>query len=152
MSKSANNISDVGSIYATFWRMIYMTVHRYDSNPTGELLTVMTIALLDKAGYHPTISDLVKITGLQQTSVSRYVSRQIRTGYMTEVVDPEDRRRRRLVPTSKGTEEEKWHEDQTLKMARMSSEALSGLGESKDPVADMIKILLGVGEDSPASK
>ena len=152
MSKSANDDSDVGSIYATFWRMIYMTVHRYDSNPTGELLTVMTIALLDKAGYHPTISDLVEITGLQQTSVSRYVSRQIRTGYMTEVVDPEDRRRRRLCPTSKGTEEEKWHESQTLKMAHLSSEALSGMGESKDPVADLIKILLGVDEDSIVSK
>ena len=148
MSKGMSTDSEVGSIYATFWRMIYMTVHRYDSNPTGELLTVMTIALLDKAGYHPTISELVQITGLQQTSVSRYVSRQIKAGFMTEVVDPNDRRRRRLCPTEKGKVEEEWHQKQTLKLARLSDEALRGLGKSEDPVADLMKILMGVREDS----
>jgi len=148
MSKGMSVDSEVGSIYATFWRMIYMTVHRYDSNPTGELLTVMTIALLGKAGYKPTISDLVEITGLQQTSVSRYVSRQIKNGFITEVVDPQDRRRRRLCSTPKGKQEEEWHQHRTLDLARLSDEALRGLGKSEDPVADLTKILMDVREDS----
>jgi DNA-binding MarR family transcriptional regulator len=144
MSQLSKTDSEIGSIYATFWRMVYMSVHRYDSRPTGELLTVMTIALLDKAGYNPTVSDLVEITGLRKTNVSRYVSGQIKAGYITEFVDSQDRRRRRLRPTGKGSKEEEWHKRETLEMVQLSSEALRGLGKSKDPVADMKEILLGV--------
>lgn len=82
MSKSELADLEVGAIYATFWRMVYMSVHRYGSNPTGELLTVMTITLLDKAGYNPTTADLVEITGLAKSNVSRYVSRQIKNGFL----------------------------------------------------------------------
>ena len=142
--KSTRTNLDIGAIYATFWRMVYMSVHRYDSNTTGELLTVMTIALLRQADYKPTSADLVEITGLPKSSVSRYVSRQMRKGYVTEVVDPEDRRRRRLTPTTKGRKEEQWHQNQTQELARLSSAALRGLGKSKDPVSDLKNILLGI--------
>lgn len=144
MSKSELADLEVGAIYATFWRMVYMSVHRYGSNPTGELLTVMTITLLDKAGYNPTTADLVEITGLAKSNVSRYVSRQIKNGFLTEVVDRQDRRRRLLHPTAKGRKDEAWHQEQTLKMARLSSEALRGFGKSKRPVVDLKNILLGI--------
>ena len=133
LSKQRGADLEVGSIYATFWRMVYMSVHRYDSNPTGELLVVLTILLLNNAGYNPTIRDLIKITGLKPSNVSRYMSRQIKEGFLEEVVDPEDRRRRRLCMTAKGKKEEAWHHKQTLEMARLSSEALHGLGKSKGP-------------------
>ena len=151
MSKSEPADLEVGAIYATFWRMVYTTVHRYGSNPTGALLTVMTVLLLDRAGYSPTTADLVEITGLPKSSVSRYVSRQMKAGYLTEVVDPQDRRRRFLRPTPKARKHRKWHQDHTRKMARLSSEALRGLGESKDPVADLKNILLGINESFASS-
>ena len=151
MKKSEPADLEAGAIYATFWRLLYTTVHRYGSNPTGGLLTVMTVLLLDRAGYSPTTADLVEITGLPKSSVSRYVSRQMKAGYLTEVVDPQDRRRRFLRPTAKARKHRKWHQDETLKLVRLSSEALHGLGESHDPVADLKNILLGISESSPNS-
>ncbi len=148
MSKSTRINLDVGSIYAALWRMIYMSVHRYDSRPTGELLTVMTIALLHQADYDPTTGDLVEITGLAKSSVARYVSRQMKIGYLTEDVDPQDRRLRRLRPTAKGRKEGQWHHNQTQELTRLSSAALRGLGKSKDPAADLKNILLGIGRSS----
>jgi DNA-binding MarR family transcriptional regulator len=145
MSKSRRKNLEIGSIYATFWRMVYMSVHRYDSRPTAELLTVMTIALLHRADYDPTTADLVEMTGLPKASVSRYVSRQMRKGYLTEVVDPQDRRRRLLRATKKGGKDEKWHRAQTQILAHLSDEALRGFGKSRDPVAGLKKILLGKG-------
>jgi len=151
VSKLTSTDLEAGSIYATFWRMVYMSVHRYDSPSTGELLMVMTIALLHKAGYDPTILDLVEITGLNKSNVSRYVSRQIKEGFLTEVVDPQDRRRRRLRSTQLGKKDEKWHESQTLKMAGLTSEALRGLGKSKDPATDLKKILISINGSSAKS-
>jgi DNA-binding MarR family transcriptional regulator len=145
MSKSASTDALVGSIYATFWRMVYFGVHKYDSNPTGELLTVMTIVLLDKAGYNPTISELVELTGLAKCNVLRYVSRQIEIGFLTDVINTEDdRRRRRLRLTSKGKTEEEWHQKKTLEISRLSSEALLGVGKTNDPISDLKNILLGI--------
>jgi DNA-binding MarR family transcriptional regulator len=151
VSKLTSADLEAGSIYATFWRMVYMSVHRYGSPSTGELLIVMTIALLHKAGYDPTIPELVEITGLNKSNVSRYVSRQIKEGFLTEVVDPQDRRRRRLHSTQLGKKDEKWHESQTLKMAGLTSEALRGLGKSKNPAADLRKILISINGSSAKS-
>jgi DNA-binding MarR family transcriptional regulator len=145
MGKSASTDALIGSIYAMCWRMVYLGVHKYDSNSTGELLTVMTIVLLDKAGYNPTISELAELTSLAQSNVQRYVSRQIKIGFLTDVINTDgDRRQRRLRLTSKGKTEEEWHQQQTLEISRLSSEALLGSGNSKDPVSDLRKILLGV--------
>jgi len=144
MNKSASANAAVGSIYASVWRMLFMGAHKYDVNPTGELLTVMTIALLDKVGYNPTISDLVEITGLTKSNVSRYVSNQFKGDFLTEVVDPEDRRQRRLCPTPKGKNEEEWHHTQTLEMTRLCNEAFRGMGDSKNPITDLKTILAGI--------
>ena len=146
MSDSRSTDAEVGAIYSTFWRLLYTNVHEYGTTPTGGLLVVMTILLLDRAGYSPTIADLIEITGLPKTSVSRYVSAQMKAGYLKEVINPEDRRRRFLRPTSKARKHRKWHADQTLKLVRLSSEAIRGLGKSKDPVSDLKNILLGINE------
>ena len=143
---SAN--SKAGSIYATFWRMVYMGVHRYGSTSTGALLTVLTITLLDKAGYNPTIPELVDITGLKKSNVARYVSRQIQAGLITEFIDPQNRRRRQLCPTDEGRKVEEWHRRQTLEMSRVSGKALRGLGKKKGPSSDLMQILLGVGQEA----
>jgi DNA-binding MarR family transcriptional regulator len=131
--------------------MVYMSVHKYDTNSTSELLTVMTIALLDKAGYNPTFSDLFEITGLPKANITRYMSRQVKDGFMTDVIDPQDRRRRFYRPTSKGKKEEQWHHQCTLKLAGMSSEALRGVGKNRNAASDLKNILLGINRSSVAS-
>jgi DNA-binding MarR family transcriptional regulator len=139
---------EVGSIYAAQWRMIYMGLHKYHSAPTGELLTVMTIALLDKAGYNPTVSELTEITGLAKSNVSRYITNQIKAGYIVDVITPEDRRLRRLCPTEKGKKEAEWNDKKNLEMVRSTSKALQSLGKSKNPVLDLKNILSEVAGSS----
>ena len=82
-------------IYIMFWRFMEMVVHRYGSAPTGALLTVLTLSLLDQVDYHPTVGELARILRLPKSTVSRYVSTEMNDGYIEEIIDPEDRRRRR---------------------------------------------------------
>ncbi len=142
MSKSVLNDIDFGSVYAMFWRMLFTAVNRYDSSPTPELLTLMTINLFHEADYGPTITEVVELTGLEQSSVSRYVAHALKSGLMTETIDPIDRRLRRLRPTVKGRRKGAAHENEMLKTARLSTEAYRGKGESKNPVQDLKNILL----------
>lgn len=144
MSNSPNGDSMVGSIYATIWRMVYLSVHKYASNPTGELLTVMTIVLLDKVGYSPSIIELAELTGLSQSNVTRYVSRQTRNGFLTDRIGSQDRRERHIVLTEKGRQEEAWHQDRTLQVAHMTDAAIQGMGDSQEPFLDLKAILLGI--------
>ncbi len=95
-------------LFAALWRFVQLTVHRYNSGPTGEVLVVMTIVILDRADHHPTISELASITGLPKTNVSRYVSNQLEVGHLSEVIDSQDRRVRRLYPTEEGKKERAW--------------------------------------------
>lgn len=148
MGHMTSHNSKTGSLYATFWRLVYIGVHRYGSTSTGALLTVLTITLLDKAGYNPTIPELVDITGLKKSNVARYVSRQIKAGLLTEFIDPQNRRRRQLCPTDEGRKVEKWHQRQTLEMSRVTGKALRGLGKKKDPSSDLMQILLSVGQEA----
>ena len=131
---------EAGSIYATCWRMIYMGVHRYNSRPAGELLTVMTIAVLDKAGYAPTVSELADLTGLAKSNVSRYVSRQIDGGFIEEFIDPEDRRRRRLRATNAGISEANWNQRDSLSLARKTRKALSASGKGNSRATNIKNI------------
>jgi DNA-binding MarR family transcriptional regulator len=148
MARIARDDIEISSIYATCWRMIYMGVHRYDSRPAGELLTVMTIAVLDKAGYAPTVSELADLTGLAKSNVSRYVSRQINGGYIEEFVDREDRRRRRLRPTKMGSREAKWNQSNSLALARKTREAFSGSSDGSSPAENLKTVLLSMTEGS----
>jgi DNA-binding MarR family transcriptional regulator len=137
MSKSPSADIKAGAIYAAMWRVLFLSVNTYDIKPTAELLTMMTITLMDKAGYHPTVSDLVEITGLAQPRVTRYVSKQLKNDFLTEAIDPQDRRIHRLYPTEKAKREAEWHQEQTLEMARLSSNAFRSMGNSDDPVSSL---------------
>ncbi len=148
MGKSTSTDIELGSIYAAVWRMIFTTRKNYDGNPTGELLVVLTIMILDKVGYRPTISELVELTGLQKSSVSRYVSRAIESGFMTEVVNPEDRRQRNLRPTAAGKKMGAEHEKKFLETMRLSKAALRGEGKRKEPAEDIRGVLLGIKGES----
>ena len=94
--------------FAALWRFMQLTVHRYRSGLTGEVLVVMTIVILDQADRHPTVSELASITGLPKANVSRYVSKQLEVGHLSEVIDSQDRRVRRLYPTEEGKKEREW--------------------------------------------
>ena len=146
MSKPILNDTEVDSVYVMFWRMIYFTINRYDGNPTAELLTMLTISVLNNVGYGPTITDLVELTGLEQSSVSRYVARGLEAGLLAENIDPEDRRLRHLHTTAVGKKMGAEYEKQMLKTARESTDAIRGKGKSKNPVQDLKNILLGIRE------
>ena len=128
-------------VYAMIWQLIEILVSRYGSFPTGHLLTLLTVVLLDRAGYHPTVSELADITGLSKSTVSRYVSIDMKTGYIEEVIDPEDRRQRRLHPTQKSRDEQAWQMEKIKAVLESSNRAYRSLGETADPVADLKKIL-----------
>ncbi len=85
--------------------MLHLSVSKYGSHPTGQLLVAYTMNLLHQSGYEPTIGDLCRATNLPKSSVSRYVSWQIKEGYALEAIDPNDRRIRRLKQTEKGRTE-----------------------------------------------
>jgi len=104
-------------LFAALWRFVQLTVHRYNSGVTGEVLVVMTIVILDRADRHPTISELASITGLPKSNVSRYVSRQLEVGHLTEVIDSQDHRVRRLYPTKEGRKEQEWISQQVSDVA-----------------------------------
>ncbi len=104
-------------LFAALWRFLQLSVHRYHSGLTGEVLVVMTIVILDRADRHPTVSELASITGLPQSNVSRYVSRQLEVEHLTEVIDSRDRRVRRLYPTNEGRKEQEWISQQVLDLA-----------------------------------
>jgi len=132
---------ELSDVYVMFWRLVQMAVHRYGSHPTGELLVVLTIVLLDQLGYHPTVTELAEITNLPKSSVSRYVSTEMNTGYLEEIIDARDRRRRLLRPTEKAREEQAWHREQVRDVAQLRRVALAGLGASTDPGAELKAIL-----------
>ena len=80
-------------------------VCQYASHPTGQFLIAFTMNILHERGYSPTINELCRVTGLPISSASRYVSWQIYNGYVKEVIDPNDRRKRLLEQTAKGKTE-----------------------------------------------
>ena len=139
---------EAGSIYATCWRMLYMGIHRYNSGPAGELLTVMTIAVLAKAGYAPTVSELADLTGLPKTNVARYVARQIDGGFIEELIDPEDRRRRRLRATKVGISESNWNQGDSLSLARKTRNVLSKSGKGNSRATNLKNVLFSMDEVS----
>ena len=50
------------------------------------------------------------------SSISRYISAQMKSGMVAEVIDPQDRRRRKLVLTEKGVTERRWQVKQVRKI------------------------------------
>jgi DNA-binding MarR family transcriptional regulator len=104
---------------AVFWRVLHLFASRYGSHPVGQVLVVLTLIFLNDRGMPPTMMELCKATGRPKGSVSRYVSSQIKQGFVKEVVDPNDRRRRLLKQTRKGKSEWNW---QVRQMDRLFDE------------------------------
>ncbi|UCG72454.1 MAG: winged helix-turn-helix transcriptional regulator [Chromatiales bacterium] len=127
MSPTAHGEPDIVYLYATFWRMVSLAVHRYGSAPSGQLLVAITMVILDRYDYEPTVTELADITQLPKSSISRYVAAEMNSGMLEEFIDPNDRRRRRLRPTALAREEQKWHERNSLKIHEQMREiGLSG--------------------------
>lgn len=150
MAKWEPTKADDGVIYAIFWRLLEVAVHRYGSYPTGQLLTVITIVLLDNADYHPTVGELARITRLPKSTVSRYVSAEMNKGYLEEIIDPADRRRRRLHPTPQALEEHKWHRNKVREIAKKTHDLLQGHKRTDDDATEIIELLLGFGTETKA--
>lgn len=113
-------------MFELLWSFAYLSVHRYGGSPSGEVLMVLTILMLDQAGEHVTMSELAQITGLPKSNVSRYVSDQVRIGHLQEHVDPRDRRRRVLQPTAAGKAEQAWMLDQLNALSRLKQDRFGG--------------------------
>ena len=124
-------------LFEPLWSFAFMTVHRYGGNPSGEILLVLTILMLDQAGQNVTVSELAELTGLPQSNVSRYVSDQLRIGHLEEEIDPKDRRRRVLRPTDEGRAEQNWLSEKMLTLSNMRREA----SDKTDSGVDMIGLL-----------
>lgn len=91
-----------------FWRIMHMYMARYGSIPLGQMLVELTTIVLNEMDRPPTVTDLCDATGLPKSSISRYISAQMTQGMVAEVIDPNDRRRRKLVLTDKGKDERRW--------------------------------------------
>jgi len=137
---------EVTELYTLFWRFVEMVVHRYGSSPTGSLLTVLTISLLDQVDYHPTIGELAEITRLPKSTVSRYVSTEMNAGYLEEIIDPDDRRRRRLHTTKKAKRERVWVTGQLAEIANMSSKVFRNGEGSENPGLELKRIMMGFNQ------
>lgn len=101
---------------AIFWRILHLLTARYGNYPMGQLLVALTMVFLNHKDGPPTMTELCRATGLPKASVSRYVSWQLKQGLVKEVIDPDDRRQRRLVQTKKGRKEWLWQVDQVGKL------------------------------------
>ena len=137
---------EITELYMLFWRFVEMFVHRYGSSPTGSLLTVLTITLLDQADYHPTIGELAEITRLPKSTVSRYVSTEMNAGFLEEIIDPEDRRRRHLHATKKTKSELAWLTEQLADIASLSSQVFRKNEGSQNPGLELKEILMSFSQ------
>lgn len=109
--------------YAAFWRFMDMSVHRYGSSPTGHVLMVITMMILQRIDHHPTVGELAAMTRLPKSTISRYVAVEMSKGMLVEVIDPDDRRRRRLHLTAEARKEIHWHRERVRDVAALRARA-----------------------------
>ena len=108
MSTKASQDVDIAFSYGLVWGWLHLSNQRYGTMPTGEMQIALTIIMLTELGYAPTVTELADITGLAKSNVSRYVSTQMKAGYVEEYIDSSDRRRRKLRPSAKAGLELNW--------------------------------------------
>jgi DNA-binding MarR family transcriptional regulator len=147
VSSSNHRNPDIVYLYATFWRMVSLAVHRYGSAPTGQLLLVLTMIILDRYGYQPTVTELAEITQLPKSSVSRYVAAEMRAGMLEEFIDPNDRRRRRLRPTPAAKAEQQFHAKTALVIHEQMREIGVGSGPGEVKGAELVQMLTALNQD-----
>ena len=119
-----------------FWRIIHMYMARYGSIPLGQMLVELTTIVLNELGRAPTVTDLCDATGLPKSSISRYISAQMAQGLVSEIIDAQDRRRRKLVLTDKGKSERRWQIKQIRKIledVKLSDDKLVATGGTPSP-------------------
>lgn len=131
-------------VYATFWRLMDLAVHRYGSYPTGQLLTVLTLLLLYRVGHHPTVGELARITRLPKSTISRYVSTEMSNGFVEERIDSQDRRRRLLYPSDHALKELQWHSEQVQEIAAQTAKILKITDTNGDQARKTIEVMLGI--------
>ncbi|MDJ0927776.1 MAG: helix-turn-helix domain-containing protein [Gammaproteobacteria bacterium] len=140
----------VGKTYALIWRLLDLSVHSYGSMPAGELLVIFTLVIADFVHYQPTISEVARIVGLPKSTVSRYCSTHITTGFLEEVIDPADRRRRLLrVNPARAEEREQYRQHVRSiwrKCDRLVSELPPPAATSK---ADLMREMRAIAGDRP---
>ncbi len=90
------------------WQIFHIITSLHGSHPMGQVLIALTINVLHRGGYSPTAQEICRATGLPKANVSRYITWQLKQGYLKEAIDPIDRRLRRLEPTEKGRAAEQW--------------------------------------------
>jgi DNA-binding MarR family transcriptional regulator len=115
--------------YLLVWRFLHLSVHRVGSMPSGQLLVVFTIIILSDLGYYPTVTEIAEITGLPKSSVSRYVSGELYLGFIEEIIDSSDRRRRRLRPTAAAEKEKAYHATQLAEIKGVVEMVIGGDSE-----------------------
>lgn len=131
-----------------FWRIIHMYMARYGSIPLGQMLVELTTLVLNELGRPPTVTDLCEATGLPKSSISRYISAQMTQGMVAEVIDPNDRRRRKLVLTEKGKDERRWqvkHVKKVLEDVRAWDEKNLGANQPLDPDLEFERMKMTTG-------
>ena len=115
--------------FAVSWLAGCWGMNRCFASSMGEFQVILTLIVLDRDGIHPNLVEVAKLTGLPKSSVSRYVTKILRAGYVTEEIDPGDRRRRVLHITDQAREDmqatEKMFMD-FLKLHDQSSKDTSG--------------------------
>lgn len=93
---------------ALCWRILHMMTTTYGSHPMGQILIGLTLNILHRQGYNPTSKEICAATGIPAATASRHISWQLRHGLIEEIIDPENRRLRRLCQTEKGRTELLW--------------------------------------------
>ena len=125
---------------ATCWRILHMMTSSYGNQPTGQVVIALTIHILEKNDYSPTTNEICQATGIPKVSVARYVNWQLKEGLLEEIVDPSDRRLRRLQQTEKGRVEMQWLDSQLDSVWREVSDIAERV-EDRQRKADPVKVL-----------
>lgn len=138
---------DIDYLYATYWRMLSLAVHRYGSSPSGQLLVVISLIILDRYGYQPTVTELADINQLPKSSTSRYVAAEMNAGMLEEFIDPHDRRRRRLRPTAKAKEEQAWHAKTVLSIHEQMKEIGQAIDSRQPTGTELVRMLKSLSQE-----
>lgn len=73
-------------------------VAQYDRTTSiGALLTMLVTIRLQSEGKQPTIGELARLTGIPRQSISRWIARHERKGWIRVLENPDDQRERRIT-------------------------------------------------------
>jgi DNA-binding MarR family transcriptional regulator len=131
MTNESRGNLDASIAYALIWGWLHLANHRYGTIPSGQMQVTLTMILLNELDYHPTVTELAELTGLAKSNVSRYVSTEMRDGFIEEYIDPSDRRRRKLRPTKKAGPELEWQQQRVTRIFELVREQSAKLSAEK---------------------